>query len=116
MGGIAAYVGREQPGDHLVVVEAVVRRLEHGGPDGVATASSGRVAVGHARSAVIDVAGGQQPLRSGDGGQDGEYLVVCNGTIYNHAALRRRLSDRYRFKTHSDAEVVLPLYEAQGAT
>jgi asparagine synthase (glutamine-hydrolysing) len=72
---------------------------------------SGPVALGCRRLAIIDLAGGAQPLRN----ETGEVLVVCNGEIYNHASLRAELTARgHRFRTHSDAEVIPHLYEERG--
>jgi len=85
--------------------------LAHRGPDGDGHVIAGRVGLGCRRLAIIDVAGGAQPLAN----EDGSVLVVCNGEIYNHAALRRGLEARgHRFRTRSDAEVLPHLYEERG--
>ena len=60
-------------------------RLVHRGPDGDGTRTSGAVGLGCRRLAIIDVPGGAQPLAN----ETGDVWVVCNGEIYNHAALRR---------------------------
>jgi asparagine synthase (glutamine-hydrolysing) len=87
--------------------------LAHRGPDGDGHVIAGRVGLGCRRLAIIDVAGGAQPLAN----EDGSVLVVCNGEIYNHAALRRGLEARgHRFRTRSDAEVLPHLYEEQART
>jgi asparagine synthase (glutamine-hydrolysing) len=67
--------------------------------------------LGHRRLSIIDVAGGAQPLVN----EDGSVAVVCNGEIYNHLALRRQLEARHRFRTRSDSEVIVHLYEDHGA-
>ncbi|MBS0663231.1 MAG: asparagine synthetase B [Verrucomicrobia bacterium] len=85
----------------------MVDRLRHRGPDGCGVVTRGRVALGHTRLAIMDPAGGAQPLRQGDG----DRYVVANGEIYNHAELRRRFAGRHRFATGSDAEVLLPVSE-----
>src|SRR6185369_9649079 len=65
----------------------------------------------HRGLAIIDVAGGAQPLRN----ENDDVLVVCNGEIYNHAVLRADLAARgHRFRTRSDAEVIPHLYEERG--
>lgn len=69
------------------------------------------VALGHRRLAIIDVAGGHQPLSN----EDGSIWVVYNGEIYNYRSLRRRLEESgHRFRTRSDTETLVHLYEDQG--
>ncbi|MGO9110522.1 MAG: asparagine synthase (glutamine-hydrolyzing) [Thermoguttaceae bacterium] len=69
------------------------------------------VALGHRRLAIIDVAGGRQPLPN----ENETVWVVFNGEIYNFPALRRRLEGRgHRFRTHSDTETLVHLYEDEG--
>jgi asparagine synthase (glutamine-hydrolysing) len=69
------------------------------------------VGLAHARLAIIDVAGGAQPMAN----EDGSVWVVLNGEIFNFIELRRDLEKRgHRFKTHSDTEVIVHLYEDHG--
>jgi len=69
------------------------------------------VALGHRRLAVIDPAGGRQPI----GNEDGSVQAVVNGEIYNFRELRRRMeSAGHRFRTQCDAEVIVHLYEDEG--
>ncbi len=85
--------------------------LVHRGPDGNGVAIRDGAALGCRRLAIIDVEGGAQPLAD----ESGEVLVVCNGEIYNHRALRAALEARgHRFRTSSDAEVIPHLYEERG--
>src|SRR5687768_14891295 len=86
------------------------RWLAHRGPDGAGHAALGRAAMAHTRLAIVDVHGGRQPMR----GEGGHSLLVCNGEIYNHRALRAALERAHRFETNSDSEVVLHLYEDEG--
>jgi len=106
--------------------EATLRRmvevLAHRGPDGEGTYCAGcvnrpgsgvvpGVALGHRRLAIIDVAGGQQPMSN----EDGSVWIVFNGEIYNFRDLRRRLEGKHhRFKTRSDTETIVHLYEDEG--
>jgi asparagine synthase (glutamine-hydrolysing) len=90
---------------------AMAAALRHRGPDGEGTVRMGPALLVHTRLAIIDPAGGQQPLRS----EDGACAVVVNGEIYNHLELRTELAARgHRFATHSDSEVVVHLYEEHG--
>jgi len=85
--------------------------MRHRGPDGEAVVAYGSTTLVHRRLAIVDVAGGDQPLRS----EDGSISVVANGEIYNHEQLRAGLEARgHRFATRSDCEVIVHLYEEHG--
>lgn len=102
MCGIAGIVGAVDP----ATLKAMADRLAHRGPDGdgFLTASDG-VQLAHRRLAVLDLAGGHQPMLL----QDESVAIVFNGEIYNFAELRRELQQLgARFRTdHSDTEVLL---------
>lgn len=92
-------------------IERMTAALIRRGPDGdgfhIATAENCAIALGHRRLAVIDVAGGAQPLYSADG----QVAGIVNGEIYNFAHLRRELIQRgHRFATQSDSEVIVHGY------
>src|SRR3989449_972943 len=107
MCGIYGMVGA----DAEAVLPRMSAALVHRGPDGDGWAVRGAGGVGCRRLAIIDVAGGAQPLAN----ETGDVIVVCNGEIYNHAALRAALESRgHRFRTRSDAEVLPHLYEHEG--
>ena len=88
--------------------------LVHRGPTAKGSSSTkpARVFLGHRRLAIIDIAGGQQPMWN----EDGQVGVVFNGEIYNHAELRAELIRRgHRFASdHSDTEVLVHGYEEWG--
>lgn len=97
-------------------LQRMIDVLRHRGPDGEgvyideARLHSG-VALGHRRLAIIDVAGGQQPLSN----EDGSIWIVFNGEIYNFRELRQRLeASGHQFRTHSDTEAIVHLYEEEG--
>jgi asparagine synthase (glutamine-hydrolysing) len=91
--------------------ERMVEALRHRGPDGEALRRTGPVALAHTRLAIIDVAGGDQPLDS----EDGRVTAIVNGEIYNHLELRAELEARgHRWSTNSDSEVVVHAYEEHG--
>lgn len=109
MCGFVAYVGMEGPA-HLTAVRELAELVCHRGPDDAAAVSTERVALAHRRLSIIDVAGGRQPLAN----ETGDVLCVCNGEIYNHQELRSRLLGAHRFRTSSDSEVIVHLYEELG--
>ncbi|HEX7878781.1 MAG TPA: asparagine synthetase B, partial [Candidatus Eisenbacteria bacterium] len=85
--------------------------IRHRGPDSEGIHEGSGWAMGIRRLAIIDVAGGDQPIAN----EDESIWVVVNGEIYNHNALRRDLTARgHIFRTKSDAEVVVHLYEEHG--
>jgi asparagine synthase (glutamine-hydrolysing) len=85
--------------------------LRHRGPDESGQLAGDHVGLAFRRLSIIDVAGGNQPIAN----EDGSTTIVLNGEIYNHRALRRELCDRgHRFRTQSDVETVLHLYEGLG--
>jgi len=85
--------------------------LRHRGPDGEGLWTEGHVGLGFRRLAIIDVAGGAQPMPN----EDGSVWVVFNGEIYNHAKLRPWLEARgHRYRTRSDTETIVHLYEEEG--
>jgi asparagine synthase (glutamine-hydrolysing) len=92
-------------------VRAMCDVMVHRGPDSFGEFSHGEVAFGMRRLAIVDVAGGQQPL----GNEDGSIQVVCNGEIYNSPGLMKELEARgHRLRTRSDVEVIAHLYEEDG--
>ncbi len=87
---------------------AVLRRatqvLHHRGPDQQGFFESASVSFGAVRLKIIDLEGGDQPMRT----EDGDCVLVFNGEIYNHVELRRELEQLgHRFQSHCDTEVVL---------
>jgi asparagine synthase (glutamine-hydrolysing) len=109
MCGIAAIHGpRDCPREVLV---RMVAALSHRGPDEHGIYINGGTGLGHARLSIIDVASGQQPMLSADG----NVCVTLNGEIFNYVELREAMVRRgHRFRTHSDTEVLLKLYEEKG--
>jgi asparagine synthase (glutamine-hydrolysing) len=95
-------------------VEALRRMGEitiHRGPDDEGMHADGAVAIGMRRLSIIDLAGGHQPLSN----EDGSLWLVANGEIYNYRELRQELlAAGHRFKTDSDCETLVHLYEACG--
>src|SRR5450755_786743 len=93
------------------VLSAMGDVTRHRGPDDEGLYSDGPCGIAMRRLSIIDLAGGHQPLANADG----TLWLVCNGEIYNYRELRAELQGRgYVFKTGSDCEVLLNLYEAEG--
>jgi asparagine synthase (glutamine-hydrolysing) len=108
--GIGVIVDRGQPVSDAVAA-AICDALRHRGPDGQTVKRIGPATLVHARLAIIDLAGGDQPLVS----EDGSLHLIANGEIYNHLDLRAQLEQRgHRFATHSDCEVIVHAYEEWG--
>ncbi len=106
MCGIAATCGLADGGER---VPRMLDRLAHRGPDDEGLQRIGPHWLGHRRLAIVDLAGGRQPLVTADGHRS----LVANGEIYNHASLRE-LTPAGRYLTASDNEVLLHLVEAAG--
>jgi asparagine synthase (glutamine-hydrolysing) len=91
--------------------QRMVDALRHRGPDGDAVRRIGPVTLAHTRLAIVDVAGGDQPLDS----EDAAVTLIANAEIYNHRTLRTKLQERgHRFATGSDCEAILHAYEESG--
>lgn len=83
----------------------------HRGPDDCGLFMKGPIGLGHRRLSIIDLEGGKQPIAN----EDGSVVVVYNGEIYNFKELRSDLDQRgHLFKTKSDTEVIVHLYEEKG--
>jgi len=92
-------------------LDVMLDSMVHRGPDGSGRFVDGHVALGMRRLAVIDLAGGNQPLVS----RGGRVIAFQNGEIYNFADLREELSGHgYAFSTHSDTEVLAHGYDRWG--
>ncbi len=112
MCGISGIITRELIShEHLTQVSRMNAALIHRGPDGSGAYSDTHVALEMRRLSIIDLAGGWQPLYN----EDHSLALIANGEIYNHIELRESLeSAGHSFKTKSDCEVILHLYEDSG--
>jgi len=104
--GIAAIVGARDES----LLSAMLERMRHRGPDGSGSHTLAAGGLGHVRLAILDVEGGAQPMAN----ERGDLAIAFNGEIYNHLELRREIERRHVFRTRSDTEVLLHLYEEQG--
>ena len=93
------------------IVDRMAGTLRHRGPDDTGKYICGPVGLGHRRLSIIDAAGGRQPMTSADGGLS----ITFNGEIFNFLELREELCKKgHRFRTRSDTEVILALYQEHG--
>jgi asparagine synthase (glutamine-hydrolysing) len=109
MCGIAGFVGPQ----NQELLTRMTDRIAHRGPDGSGYWIDDEYGVhfGHRRLAIVDIAGGYQPMWN----MDGSVGVIFNGEIYNHLDLRRQLVDvGHVFTTKSDTEALVHGYEAWG--
>src|SRR5262245_55560557 len=103
MCGIAGFWGPPDPG----LLAAMTGLLAHRGPDGEGFLTHEVASLGHRRLAIIDPAGGHQPV----GTPDGDVQLTYNGEVYNFRELREELvASGHTFDTHCDTEVVLHAY------
>jgi asparagine synthase (glutamine-hydrolysing) len=86
-------------------------KIAHRGPDDEGFYTNGTIGLGMRRLSIIDLDSGQQPISN----EDGSIWIIFNGEIYNYQTLRNELIDKgHVFKTHSDTEVIIHLYEDMG--
>jgi asparagine synthase (glutamine-hydrolysing) len=107
MCGIAGAIGP----DADPLTERMTAALVHRGPDDDGFYSANGASLGFRRLSIIDLEGGAQPILN----ETGDIALICNGEIYNSPELRQRLLEAgHRFRTRSDVEVILHLYEEHG--
>ena len=111
MCGVFGVFDREGRHGGRDALAAMGREMRHRGPDDAGFFVDGPVAFGMQRLAIIDVDGGQQPISN----EDNSIVAVCNGEIYNFRELRQSLQEKgHQFRSLSDSEVVVHLYEEYG--
>ena len=99
--------------NHMDLRESVLKmskRIRHRGPDWSGIFYCEKAILAHERLSIVDPQSGKQPLYS----KDKNLILTINGEIYNHQEIRKRYEDSYEFLTHSDCEVILPLYRDKG--
>lgn len=92
-------------------LQAMTDVLHHRGPDDGGIMVDHNVGLGHRRLSIVDLQGGHQPMTN----EDGSIWIAYNGEIYNHEEIRKRLiGSGHKYKTKSDTETILHLYEDTG--
>jgi asparagine synthase (glutamine-hydrolysing) len=94
------------------LLKDMANAIRHRGPDDEGFYTSGQVGFGFRRLSIIDLNTGHQPLSN----EDGTVWIVFNGEIYNYRSLREELVAKgHAFKTKTDTEVIVHLYEEYGS-
>jgi asparagine synthase (glutamine-hydrolysing) len=107
--GIVAFDGSRTIEPRLV--QRMADSIRHRGPDDEGLHVGGQAVLGHRRLSIIDLNSGHQPISN----EDGSVWIVFNGEIYNYKELARGLRARgHQFRTQSDTEVIVHLYEEHG--
>ena len=109
-GIVCAFDLKQNSDDLRPQILEMSKRIRHRGPDWSGIFSNDKALIGHERLAIVDPTSGNQPLFS----EDGRYVLAANGEIYNHKELRQQFEGKYKFKTASDCEVILALYQEKG--
>lgn len=111
MCGIVCAFKLKEPAELLrLQVLAMSKTIRHRGPDWSGNFSNEKAIMAHERLAIVDPTSGGQPLLS----EDGNLVLAANGEIYNHLELKKQFEGQYRFRTKSDCEVILPLFQEKG--
>jgi asparagine synthase (glutamine-hydrolysing) len=111
MCGIAGFLGKPDGSAPHRLLRRMIAAISHRGPDEQGFFLDENAGLGHARLSIIDPVAGKQPMAN----PDRTIVAVLNGEIFNYVELRRELIAKgHRFRTDSDTEVVLNLYEEMG--
>ena len=107
MCGITGYINNR--GVCQIDIEKMNTAVQHRGPDdsGIYIDPEQTVGLGHRRLSIIDLDTGSQPMSN----EDGDLWISYNGEVYNYQEIRKLLNQNHQFKTKSDTEVILHLYE-----
>ena len=107
MCGIGGWVGQRD----RETLTRMRQALQHRGPDERGDYEDDCATLFHERLSIIDLTGGHQPMSN----EDERFWIVLNGEIYNYRELRKELAGHgHQFRTHSDTEVIVHLYEEMG--
>lgn len=111
MCGFAGYYGTGEF-NRQEIIDQMGEAIAHRGPDSDGSYVDDYVALGFRRLSIIDLEGGTQPIHS----QDGKYVIIFNGEIYNYQEIRKELIEKHgcTFQTNSDTEVILQAYQIYG--
>jgi asparagine synthase (glutamine-hydrolysing) len=112
MCGIAGFLSRSSEPNATAVLRRMTDAIQHRGPDAFGHFTDGPCALGHRRLSIIDPAAGAQPMFN----EDGRYVIVFNGEIYNHAEVAAELvRSGHVYRTHCDTETIIHAFEEYAA-
>ncbi len=106
MCGIAVITGKVRKNE----IEKMINVMKHRGPDENGVFVGKSAALGHVRLSIIGLEKGRQPIFN----EAGDKCIIANGEIYNYKKLYKKLQNKHTFKTDSDTEIILHLYEEYG--
>ena len=101
---------KDQPEQYRQRALAMASLIRHRGPDASGVYSDKYAVLAHERLAIVDPLSGAQPLIDTKTGS----VLAVNGEIYNHLELRKKLKNAHDWKTKSDCEIILYLYDEYG--
>src|ERR1700690_2053972 len=112
MCGICGIINPTHESPSMPLLQTMARTMHHRGPDQEGYQQVDGAVLGFQRLAIIDLSGGAPPMSN----EDDTLWITFNGEIYNFQSLRKQLEagGKHRFKTHSDTEIILHLYEEHG--
>ena len=111
MCGITGFISNEGPTKSFQIVSRMCELLRHRGPDDCGIYQGDSIVLGQTRLSIIDLDAGHQPLSN----EDSTVWITFNGEIYNYLELRKELlTSGHSFKTNTDTEVIVHLYEEYG--
>jgi asparagine synthase (glutamine-hydrolysing) len=112
MCGIAGWYARGGRPVEVSLIRAMCDTIVHRGPDDEGLHTDGDFGFGMRRLAIVDVAGGHQPMTS----DDGRYVITFNGEIFNHPQLTKELQALgHVYRSHSDTETILRGFQSWGS-
>ncbi len=111
MCGIAGIIKFNNSKVEETEIQLMMRQIKHRGPDDDGVFFDNNVGLGFVRLSILDLStAGHQPMFS----DDGRYVIIFNGEVYNYIEIREELKHKYKFKSGSDTEVILAAYQEWG--
>jgi asparagine synthase (glutamine-hydrolysing) len=111
MCGICGIINQNNKPVSPQIIQIMMNRMKHRGPDDEGIFSECNVGLGFVRLSILDLSvSGHQPMYS----HDKRYVIVYNGEVYNYIELKKELKHKYEFRTGTDTEVVLAAYQEWG--
>ena len=111
MCGIAGIINFNDKAVKETAIKIMLTKMKHRGPDDEGVYLNNNIGLGHVRLSILDLSyAGHQPMLS----NDGKFVIVFNGEVYNYLELKEELKSSYDFRTKTDTEVILAAYQKWG--